>query len=207
MGNIFSALEKLKIIEKSSLQSDVSVTEEKEELSNYTEIKEELSNLSHSTINTETENINESEYKECKVNFMDKILQTNEIYNKSNIEKNDINTVFIINSFIKALPENLPVEIKRQSVLNIIIASGMNLENLIEDGNNRLSILNTYINEFSKETENTIIQYQMEIENLNKKIDEYKNNIKTRDKLQQEQNAIITYEIQKIEEIIGFINK
>lgn len=130
-------------------------------------------------------------------------LKVKEIYEMYEI--NNKNDVFLIDSYLKALPESLPTDVKRQCVLNIIKVSEMNIEDLLKDGENRLKVLNSYANKTTMETEKIIKGYEAKIQELYNKIDEYKNIISERNNFQDEQKAYIDYEIQKINRIIDFI--
>ncbi|MEA4826808.1 MAG: hypothetical protein VB130_09265 [Clostridium sp.] len=136
---------------------------------------------------------------------VNKLLSVDEIYNRFNIENKKINTIFLIDSYVKALPETLPTDIKKQSVLNIIKASGMNVQELIKDGQDRVKVLGSFTSDVSAKTKSIIDEYEKEIGELLKKIDEYKNIINNRKNFQEEQKACIDYEVQKINNIIGFI--
>lgn len=135
----------------------------------------------------------------------DRLFSVDEIYLNSNLENKKINTVFLIDSYVKALPENLPTEVKRQAVLNIIKASDMNINLLVKDGQDRLNILNKFITDVTTKTENIVKTCEDEIKDLYKKIDEYKKRIDDRQKFQEEQKAFIDYEVQKVQNIIDFI--
>lgn len=135
----------------------------------------------------------------------DKLLSVDDIYGKYNIESKKVNTVFLIDSYVKALPETLPTEIKKQSVLNIIKASNMDIRTLVADGENRLDVLSTYTREITKKTEEVIKEYENKIQELYNRIDEYKNIIAERKSFQEEQRACIDYEVQKIQNTINFI--
>lgn len=136
----------------------------------------------------------------------DKLLSIQGVYNKFNLVAEGTNTIFIIDNFFKALPDYLPEDVKRQSVLNIISSSGMNIEGLLKDGSERLSVLKSYGQNFSENTERVVAEYENEIRILTEKISSYKSFIADRKKLQEEQTATLEYETQKIQNIIHFIN-
>lgn len=133
------------------------------------------------------------------------LLKTDEIYDKFNVNSSGVNTLFIIENFTKALPDYLPIEVKRDSVLNIISSSGMKLENLLVDGNDKLKCLKKFSEKLSKDTKDIVLKYENEIKILNEKINIYNQSIEDRKNLQDEQLAVIEYETQKINNIIQFI--
>lgn len=133
---------------------------------------------------------------------IDTVLSIEEIYSMFNLENENTKKVYIIDNFFNALPGNLPTEIKKQSVVNIINASGMNINTLLKDGEDRAVVLRDYLKEFSKNTDEVVNQYQGRIKELLKEIEELKQNINKKESLQSEQKHMIEYEIQKINSII-----
>lgn len=184
----------VKIPEKQDIHTDnnneLNIINEKEEMGEVVEVKRDVE-LNSPKDSTEKE--------------VNKLLSVDEIYNRFNIENKKINTIFLIDSYVKALPETLPTDIKKQSVLNIIKASGMNVQELIKDGQDRVKVLGSFTSDVSAKTKSIIDEYEKEIGELLKKIDEYKNIINNRKNFQEEQKACIDYEVQKINNIIGFI--
>lgn len=153
---------------------------------------------------TNTESLNTEE------NFSyvsEKALEIDDIYKNGDIDNDTLRSIYIIDSFLKALPETLPNEAKRQSVLNIISASGINLENLLEDGQKRLHLLHNYCESFTSKTEEIIKQYEIEIKEFTMKIEQCTEAINKRNELQKEQDLKLDYEMSKIESIIKFIKK
>ncbi|MGY0373569.1 hypothetical protein [Clostridium sp. JNZ J1-5] len=170
--------------------NELNIINEKEEMGEVVEVKRDIE-LNSPKDSTEKE--------------VNKLLSVDEIYNRFNIENKKINTIFLIDSYVKALPETLPTDIKKQSVLNIVKASGMNVQELIKDGQDRVKVLGSFTSDVSAKTKSIIDEYEKEIGELLKKIDEYKNIINNRKNFQEEQKACIDYEVQKINNIIGFI--
>ena len=132
-------------------------------------------------------------------------LDINEIYHKFGPSTGETNTIYIIDSFLKALPDNLPSDIKLQSVLGIISASKMDVEQLLTDGGRRLDVLTQFFRNFMESNNNVIAENELEINLLTEKINEHKKVIESRRKLQEEQKSIIEFELQKIENIIDFV--
>lgn len=133
------------------------------------------------------------------------LLSIDEIYSKFKLENKKVNTIFLVDSYIKALPENLPMDIKKQSVLNIISASDMEAGKLINDGQDRLKALDTFMIDVSEETKIIINEYEKQIQELMNMIEEYKNIINDRKRFQEEQKACVDYELQKVQNIVDFI--
>lgn len=138
---------------------------------------------------------------------IDRVMNIQEIYRNLNLAPGGINTVFIIDSFSKALPENLPTAVKRQSVLNLISTSGMNVEDIIKDGKSRLAGLDNFLQSYVDKTDEVIAKNEAEIKLLEQKINEHKKYISEKKKLKQEQKALVEYESQRIQNIVQFIQE
>lgn len=191
-----SLLEKLGLIEKIENKSEVI----------YNSDEDTTSDLSDKNENDIDDDI-QKPVEESRSTQMDKLLKPEEIYNKFNLNNGGTNTIFIIDNFTKALPDYLPIEIKRQSVLNIISSSGMDIMKLLKDGNERLEVLKKFHENFSISTDKIIADHEKEIDRLIETINKYKKVISERKKLSDEQKAVIECETQKIQSIIEFINE
>jgi hypothetical protein len=108
-----------------------------------------------------------------------KLLTIEEIYRNAHLENEVKKTIFMADVYQKAIPENLPLDIKRETVLNIMNVSSISLEELLNDAYKRIDALNTVL----EETE------------INK----------NRKKFQEDQNTMIEYEIQKIINLVEFV--
>jgi hypothetical protein len=204
-----SFFEKFKLvdrIEKESLSQEQEQEQEKE--NTYIDTNSKLVDKDNKMDNEESKAPIEDNKDSCYKNEnqgTNKLLSVDEIYFNSNLENKKINTIFLIDSYVKALPENLPTEVKRQAVLNIIKASDMNIDALVKDGQDRLNVLNDFTTIVTDKTSNIITSCEEEIKELYKKIDGYKKLINERQKFQEEQKACIDYEVQKIQSIVDFI--
>lgn len=104
----------------------------------------------------------------------DKPMSIRDIYIKAGQLSDGINTIFIIENFSKALPDNLPSEVKKQSILNLISASGLNLQNILRDGRDKLKLLNVFLHNFNSKTSEVIAKNEAEINRLTEKINQLK---------------------------------
>lgn len=132
-------------------------------------------------------------------------LDITEIYSKFGPSMNSTNTIYIIDSYLKALPDNLPSDIKLQSVLSIISASKMDVEQLLNDGDKRLEVLSQFFKNFMDKNDSVIAENEREIAILTEKINHHNKIIDGRKKLQDEQKSVVKFEVQKIESIINFV--
>ncbi len=136
---------------------------------------------------------------------LDKLLKVDQIYKKFDLSDELKNNVHIVDRFLKALPENLPTDVKRHSVHNIIMASGMNINSLMEDGNRRLKLLDAILDSYTQRTIAVVDENEDAVDKLQEQIRHHQATIDRRKKLQEEQKQILQYEIQKIETILEFV--
>lgn len=127
------------------------------------------------------------------------------IFGKFGLETKETSTVYLIENFMKALPNNLPADIKRQSIINLISASQLDIICLLKDGNRRLDVLNNYIDDFSGNVAETIVSNEKQIRKLNERIAYHNRIIEDKQRMRDAQKAEVEFEIQKITEIIDFI--
>jgi hypothetical protein len=135
-----------------------------------------------------------------------KLLSVKDIYNKYNIQTDGINSLSIIESYMKALPVYLPADVKRDTTLNIVKSSGVDLDSLITDGNNKLKCLMDFAGISSRDADKMIEACEAEIAKLNEKINTFKNASTSMKKLLEEQLFLINYEIDRINALIEFID-
>lgn len=135
-----------------------------------------------------------------------KLLKVEDIYRNYDINTDGINSLSIVESFQKALPDYLPMDIKRQSILNIIASSNVKIESLVKDGNDKLNSLKEFSKSFNNESNEVVSNFEEEIKTLNEKINKYKTAIENMKKLQSEQDFTVKYEIDKINNILQFLN-
>lgn len=135
-----------------------------------------------------------------------KLLKIGDIYQNYDISSDGINSLSIVESFQKALPDYLPTDVKRQSILNIISSSNVKVENLVKDGNDKLNCLKDFSQSFTNESNAVINNFDAEIKKLNERINSFKTAIDNMKNLQTEQDFTVKYEIDKINNILQFIN-
>jgi hypothetical protein len=133
------------------------------------------------------------------------LVQIEYIYKKNNILLDGLNTIFIAETYLKTLPDYLPNELKRRTVLDIINHNGISTDKLLKDGEERKKILNTFLQKFSQTTEKLIREYENEIQKLSESIQAKEKAILERKKLQAEQTGLIDYEVQRLEKTINFL--
>jgi len=134
-----------------------------------------------------------------------KLLSIDDIYRKFGLETDVKRTVFMADIYMKALPENLPVDIKRESVHNIMSASEIKIDDLLNDAYKRIDSLNNVLEGVVATTEELRVKQIATIKDLEKRIEELKRTMMERDKFQDTQNTTIEYEIQRVINIVDFV--
>ncbi len=135
----------------------------------------------------------------------DKLMTVDDVYRKANLVRDIKESVFMVDILMKALPENLPSDIKRESVSNIMKAAEMKVEDLLNDAYQRIDALNNVLEQTVQVTEQVNAKNEGTIRELEKRIDELRRDIQSRLKFQESQNSALEYEIQKVINIVEFI--
>ncbi|MBC8060362.1 MAG: hypothetical protein H7Y18_06810 [Clostridiaceae bacterium] len=117
-----------------------------------------------------------------------------------------MNSVFLLESYINALPQELPYEVKKNSVISIVKATNSDLNQLLSEGENRIKVLNIFMNDFQKSLNLSVVEDKSEIFKLTKMIDEYKIHIFEKETMLEEQKNIVKFESNKFNNIIDFFN-
>ncbi len=134
------------------------------------------------------------------------LMTVDDIYRKKRLTNTVKDTVFMIEVYEGTLPENLPVEVKRESVLNILEATQLDLKSLIGDAFNRIDILNNVLEDLSNKNDELNRTTLDKINDLERQIYELKVEMQRRGEYKETQNTSISYEIQRIVNIVEFID-
>ncbi|MGL6173066.1 MAG: hypothetical protein ACRC1P_00445 [Cellulosilyticaceae bacterium] len=191
-----SVLEKYKLIEKEN-DEFLLATVDAEPLTTVEDTQENLADLIPS-LDLPALHTTEETYKPLTLE------EIYEIHNLSNLPVTE--TIFILENFINALPAELPEFVKKTTVDNILNASSMDLQKLLEDGTTRITHLDDFANEQSAEISQDITSLKQTINKLSTIINQYQQQIKTKELLLEEQSATIHGEIQRVNSIIKFFS-
>ncbi len=134
-----------------------------------------------------------------------KLMTIEEIYRNSNLNADVKKTIFMTDVYLKAIPENLPLDVKRETVLNIMQVSNISLDDLLNDAYKRIDSLNTVLEETVSTTQDVFERNEATINELQKRIEDLKEINANRRKFQEDQNTMIEYEIQKIINLVEFV--
>lgn len=192
MSKVMSILEKCNLVEKvNNEEPDNSPVAQELDL-----IQDEVLEPEK---NIETENFNNSLKYENK-------MMIDEIYSLFGLKNSSINTVFMLENLINALPQNLPKDVVKQSVINVMNASDINLNELLSDGQQRREALKTVMNGYNSETNKRIAEYKEEIDRLSGLINNCQEQIKIKESLLEQQEYIIKCESDKVNGIIEYFS-
>jgi hypothetical protein len=173
------------------------------------EIDDELASKEEN-INSEQEFFNEEDIEEKLDELIgsyekNKLLSIDDIYRNARLTLDTKKSIFMVDILSKTLPENLPIDVKRETVLSLMNVSDLKKDNLLNDAYQRIDTLNTVLEETVETSEEIIEKNNKTIEELKKRIEELESINEERLEFQQDQNTLIEYEIQKIINLVDFV--
>lgn len=134
-----------------------------------------------------------------------KLLSIEDIYRNARLTLDTKKSIFMVDILSKTLPENLPIDVKRETVLSLMNVSDLKKDNLLNDAYQRIDTLNTVLEETVETSEEIIEKNNKTIDELKKRIEELESINEERLEFQQDQNTLIEYEIQKIINLVDFV--
>lgn len=134
-----------------------------------------------------------------------KFVTIDEVYRNKSLDKDVKQSIFIAEVFMKALPENLPIDIKRKSTINILEASGLKKDELLNDAYIRIDALNTVLEDTVAKTAELKTKNEVSVRELEERIEMLKHNVEERHEFEEKQTSIIEYEIQRVINIVDGI--
>lgn len=137
--------------------------------------------------------------------FSDELIVPEQMYETANYI-NDSN-IFKVKEFKDALPSNMSNDLMKQSVLGILKASNLSVEDLIQDGNKRIEIISANQQKLINDTNDYISNMESKIETLSKEIEDSKNLINNKKMYLEKQNQLLDEEQNNIKSIINFIKE
>ncbi|GCD10083.1 hypothetical protein [Clostridium tagluense] len=214
MSKIMSILEKCNLVEKVNVEKVKNTNLNEENTNQLSEVLNDENNIAKVQVIHHKEEIKApkpvikktSSEMETDMEYENKMM-IDEIYSLHGLENSNINTVFMLQNLINALPQSLPKDVVKQSVINIINASNVDLNQLLSDGEKRLEILGKVKDGYYNQTNMRIVEYKKEIAKLSSLISNCQEQIKTKESMVEEQLYLIKCEAQKIDGIIDFFPK
>jgi hypothetical protein len=130
-----------------------------------------------------------------------------ELYDTFSMKTSGPETIYLIEEYMKSLPDTLPVESRRSIVINILNASGFDFDQLLNDGIERVGRLNSYAKQLSGITEEYVSERGAELEALDRQMKNIRGLMDKRKALYKQQFFTIETETQRINGILDFITK
>lgn len=122
------------------------------------------------------------------------LVSTDEVYEKfglTDMEK----SIFKVDEFRNTLPDSLPTQVQRETVLKVLNTSHLDIEELKGDAYKRLDALGATLDATKGDTDKIVEESKEKIKNLEEEIDKLKQTINDRQKLQEEQEKLAIEEI------------
>lgn len=132
------------------------------------------------------------------------LVTINSIYESNNLSDFE-SSIFKVEQIKNVLPENLPKESKKESVIGMMGVSKLTVDTCLIDAENRIGTLNGALCKFTEETVKIFDETENEIAELEDKVNSLRSMLTSRKKLQEDQAELIEKEIEKINSIVNFI--
>jgi len=139
-------------------------------------------------------------------NYTDRYLEINELYEALALKSKKTETIYLVEEYLKTLPDSLPEESRREIVSKIVNASGFNYDLLMGDGVLRVKMLKEYAERFARHTDDYVSARQAELDELDQQILRVRRLIENRRELHRKQFFAIEAEAQRLKEILTFIS-
>ncbi|MCL2152631.1 MAG: hypothetical protein FWH57_06700 [Oscillospiraceae bacterium] len=138
--------------------------------------------------------------------YTDRYLDIEALYEALSMKSKRTDTIYLIEEYLKTLPESLPDESRREIVSRIVAASGFDYDLLMGDGILRVKMLKEYAERFAKHTDDYISARNSEVDELEQQIMKLRRLIENRRDLHKRQFFAIEAEAQRLKDILTFIS-
>ena len=138
--------------------------------------------------------------------YTERYLDIDELYEVLTIKSKRTDTVYLIEEYMKTLPESLPESSRRDIVSKIVAASGFDFDLLIGDGVLRVKMLKDYAEKFARNTDEYVTARNADLDELEQQIMRIRRLIENRRELHKKQFFAIEAEAQRLKEILTFIS-
>ena len=138
-------------------------------------------------------------------NYTERYLNIEELYEALALRTKRTDTIYLIEEYLKTLPDSLPDDSRREIVSRLIAASGFDYDLLTGDGILRVKMLKDYAERFAQYTEDYVSARQAELEELDQQMVRVRRLIEIRRDLHKKQFFAIETEAQRLKEILTFI--
>ena len=139
-------------------------------------------------------------------NYTDRYLEVEELYDALSIKSRRTDSIYLVEEYLRTLPDSLPDESRREIVIKIVAASGFDFDRLMGDGVLRVKMLKEYAERFAQYTEDYVNARNSELDELEQQILKIRTLIEGRRELHKRQFFTIEAEAQRLKEILTFIS-
>ncbi|MCL2085112.1 MAG: hypothetical protein FWH06_07650 [Oscillospiraceae bacterium] len=139
--------------------------------------------------------------------YTDRFMEIEDLYAAFSMKNAGTDTIYLIEEYMKTLPDSLPAESRRTIIMKIIGASGFDFDRLLGDGIDRVNKLNEYASQFAQRTDDYVARCNGEIDALEQQAQQIRAQIEKRKSLHKQQFFSIESEAQRLKEILDFITK
>ena len=137
--------------------------------------------------------------------YTDRYLEIDALYEVLALKSKRTDTIYLVEEYLKSLPDSLPDESRREIVGKIVAASGFDFDLLMGDGVLRVKMLKEYAERFAHHTDEYIAARQSELDNLDQQILRVRKLVENRRELHKKQFFAIEAEAQRLKDILSFI--
>ena len=139
--------------------------------------------------------------------YTERYLEIDELYEALSLKSKRTDTIYLIEEYLKSLPDSLPEESRREIVRKLIAASGFDYDLLMGDGVLRVKTLKDYAEKFARHTDDYIASRNAELAELEQQRVRIQRLIENRRELHKKQFFSIETEAQRLKEILTFISE
>lgn len=141
----------------------------------------------------------------CEVD-LSQLLQIETIYEKTGLSGKEA-SIFKVAEIVESLPEELSTRQKRAVALKLLGTMHLCLEEILIDGQQRLTALMDAESKFNEETQMNITNFKEEIKRLESHIDELKEKVIFSQKQNEAETVLLEEEIDKVNHLLVFIGE
>ena len=138
--------------------------------------------------------------------YTDRFLDIDALYEALSLKSDRTDTIYLVEKYLKTLPDTLPDESRRDIVTKIISASGFDYDILMGDGVLRVKMLKEYAERFAQNTDDYISARKAELDELELRMMGIRKLIENRKDLHKKQFFAIESEAQRLKDILAFIS-
>jgi len=137
--------------------------------------------------------------------YTDRFMEVDDLYDVLNLRIKGTDTIYLIEEYLKTLPDSLPDQSRRDIISKIVAASGFDYDLLTGDGILRVKMLKDYAEKFARYTDGYVQDRHDELEELEQQMLRVRKMIENRRELHKKQFFAIEAEAQRLKEILTFI--